>query len=325
MTKRIDFPTPTIGSAGHVGMAAGILGQNIDEKLEEWGKKYIAEHQIPMLVDSDNDDQNDEINYINACIKTLIDEVIEIASPLTVRALGYLDLDRWETVEYQGKPLVETKLVIPMPGWKGFVSIIDWVARDKKTNMTWTIDHKFRKQLQPDEAEEFNLQAAIYQFVEKTCGIHTIGSMTNQILMKLPSQPKQNKDGSMSRTKISTDWPTYELALINAGLDVLNYLDMKDKLNVEFLRQSYAYRNETEVNNIWHEIVESTSSEILLGRVPIRNQTFMNCRSCWMKDYCMEELRGGDLDWLMKTQYKIKEDRIKEVEEEEEIIAEEVR
>lgn len=300
MSPRVDSRTPTLGSAGHVGMAAGILGDSIDEAIDKWGKKYIEKHPL---------------NGIDEDVDTIIDnmvmEVQQTASLIVPRALEALNLDDWETIEYRGAKLVESKFIIPINDqWKGYTAVTDWVARHKPTNMTWLIDHKFRKVLQADEVEEYNLQMASYQYVLMTMGIQTVGSMANQILGKLPSLPSVNKDGSMSRAKISSTWEVYKGALLSRGLNPEDYLEMKDKLTTEFFRHSYSYRNIVEITNTWNDVILNASDAIVNDKHFLRDLGSLSCRNCWLADYCMEELRGGDLEYLLESVYMKRPDRV---------------
>lgn len=298
IAPRVDDRAPTLGGAGHVGMAAGILGQNVDEALDGWAKDYIKNHSLTG-VDED----------IDTMITGMVDEVLQTASVIVPRALENLNLDEWETVVYNGSPLVEAKFEIPLDGWRGYVAIVDWVAKNKSTGMTWLVDHKFRKTLQADELEEYNLQMSSYQFVLKSMGIDSVGSMSNQILAKLPSYPKRNKDGTMSRAQITSTWQVYQGALLEAGLDPKDYMEMKDKLTAEFFRQSYSFRSDTEVLNTWNDVMLRSANTMANNPLGIRNLGSLSCRSCWARDYCMEELRGGDIDYLMKTEYMPKSKR----------------
>jgi len=294
IVSRRDDPAPTLGSAGHAGMAAGIAGNNVDEALELWKQDYIRKHSLSALDDP----------QINDALDAMTDEVVQKASIIVPRALKHLILDEWETVEYKGMPLIEAKFSVPVYGFgRGFNFVVDWVAKHKPTGMTWVIDHKFRKVLQSDEVEEMNLQLPSYQLLLSTMGVKTVGHMSNQILAKLPSEPSRNKDGTMSRAKISTSWEAYERALLRVGLDPKDYLEMKGKLTTEFFRCTYTYRSETQLVNIWNNVIESAIHDMAHGSSYIRNMGQLGCRNCWARDYCTEELRGGDLQTLMETQY----------------------
>lgn len=293
-TSIISDQAPTLGSAGHEGMAAGILGRSVDQALEEWANNYVINHSLYNLEDEE----------IMGTLVSMTQDVIHQASIIVPRALDDLHLEDWETIEYNGHPMVEMKCLVPLRGWPGgFVAVLDWVAKYKPTQMTWLIDHKFRKQLQDEDSEEVNLQMPSYQKILMDYGIPTVGSMSNQILAKLPSEPKLNKDGSMSRSKIATTWDKYKECLLVNGLDPNNYVEMKDKLTTEFFRQVYSYRSPAQVMNTWDNVIEKTANEMAFQPSFVRNLGHLGCKKCWVRDYCMEELRGGDTNWLLESQY----------------------
>lgn len=284
---------PTLGSAGHAGLAAGYLGQSVDEALERWKSDFVSNHPMYTIGDMD----------VVRVLGEMADEVVQQACVIVPRALEELCLEEWEFLTYKGKPLVEVKFAFPLDRWKGFTAVIDAVAKHKPTNRVWVIDNKFRKTLQSDEIEEMDIQLPIYQQGLWSLGIETIGTMTNQILSKVPAQPKLNKDGSMSRARISTTWDVYRNALLANNLDPVCYLEMKDKLDVEFFRQTYVYRNRQQVQAIWDEIVRKTAVEMRDNPSYVRNLGSLGCRSCGIKEYCMEDLRGGDIEYMLETMF----------------------
>lgn len=295
-TPIVGETTPSLGSAGHVGMAAGILGKDVDEALDGWKQDYVLNHTLYALQDED-------------IIRVLGEQATEIqqkASILVPRALEYLDLDQWETYQYRGEPVVEMKFSIPLkdnPKFGNFVFVVDWVATNKVTGMTWLIDHKFRKQLQDDESEDYNMQMPIYQAGLLVMGIKTAGSMSNQILVKTPATPKRNKDGSMSRARIATTWDVYKKALRDSGLHPKDYAEMEYKLDVEWFRQNYVYRSDVQAINTWNHNVESVITQMAKSPQYNRNLGSFGCRKCWTKDYCLAELRGDDTEYLLRSKY----------------------
>lgn len=284
---------PTLGSAGHAGLAAGYLGQSIEGALEEWKSGFVSNHPMYILGDMD----------VVRVLGEMADEVVQQASVIVPRVLEELHLDEWELINYKGVPLVEAKFAFPVSHWKGFTAVIDAVARHKPTNRVWVIDNKFRKVLQSEEVEEMDTQLPIYQQGLWSLGIETVGTMTNQVLSKVPAQPKVNKDGSMSRARISTTWDVYRRALLENNLDPMDYLEMKDKLDVEFFRQTYIYRNRQQVQAIWDEVVQETCREMYNSPSHVRNLGSLGCRNCGIKDYCMEDLRGGDMEYILETMF----------------------
>lgn len=292
LVPRMDDATPTVGSVGHKVLAAIILGGTMDATLDDWQEGYIKTHTI-------YDDKGRSDPDMNHALKEMTGVIIEIVSEIIPMAVENLHLEEWETVVWGEHPLVEAKFMVPIPGFRGLNFVLDWVAKHKPTGHTWAIDHKFRKQFRKDEVEEMDLQMPIYQKGLSTIGIPTVGSMSNQILAKVPSIPSRNKDGSMSRVKIATTWDKYKAELIKCGLNPNDYLDMRDKLTTEFNRRTYVYRNQGQLDATWDNIVLPVVDHMVNTPSYVRNLGCLSCRNCWLNDYCMEELRGGDLKFLM--------------------------
>ena len=302
IVARTQDKAPTLGSAVHVGMAAGMLGQDYVAAIRKWGGDYIQKWSIPM--DSTNEFERDLIQ-LNEELETQIDEIEDEAIHIVTRTLKYFDPKDWEVFVKANKPSVELHLKCPIKKWKGFHGFIDLIAVEKATGHRWLIDYKVRKALQNDNNEETNLQMAAYQHLALKNGIETVGSITLQILAKVTSMPKLNKDGSMSRTKIACDWETYKQALILAGLNVEDYYDMRDKLDTEFVRESRAYRSSLEVRKTWEDIITPMAMEMgSLNKRIFRTMGTFNCRNCWAKEYCLEDLRGRDPSHLVGITYE---------------------
>jgi hypothetical protein len=185
------------------------------------------------------------------------------------------------------------------------------VVREKATGMLFLWDYKVRTQLQPEDDEEVNFQFAVYQRILRVdYGVNVVGSICAQVFNELPKEPKLNQNGSMARTDIKTDWPTYSAALVANGLDPNDYLDMKDKLNgKEFWRLSKAYRKPAELEAVWNEIVLPAVKEMASTKTPMtRTMSAWNCKGCNFRNLCLEGMRGGDVDYIIANDYQPKQD-----------------
>ena len=258
---------------------------------------------------------------IEACVEEemekiesgLFQDAIEIigeqAIDLAIRADEFMGISagEWETVYLEDDPLIERKMLIPMKGWAGYVGIADWVARHRKTGLVWLLDWKTRGRLQDPKSEELNLQLMSYVHQLQELGVEVDRAGIVQVLSKLPVEPKRNKNGSMSRVKITTDWDTYEKALIKARLDPADYQDMRDKLDARFFELVELYFSPDEINNAWHGIVRPTSEAIQSDVLHTRNMSTWNCKYCAFRDPCLADLRGYDAQSILSDNYERKE------------------
>jgi len=81
--------------------------------------------------------------------------------------------------------------------------------------------------LQDPQDIELSSQVALYLLAARAYGKNPRGLVHLQILRQLPAQPHLNKNGSMSRQEISSDWTTYREALLDAGLDPEANVDVR--------------------------------------------------------------------------------------------------
>lgn len=302
--KILDAPSMTVGQVVHLGIAAGIKayarypdsvsapGKACHRAITVWKEK-----NSPTVTSSLDDEEFD-----------IVGDIAGMSEIIALRALRFINLPQWETIRLNnGSLLVEKQMVVPLgvSGWRGFQSYFDWVARDRETGMIWLIDHKVRKTFLNEESEETNLQGGIYQRVLMNYGIEAVGTRTLQIKAAVPVAPKVNKDGSVSRTAVRTDWETYRQTVLAQGLDPVDYEDMRFKLsNVEWFDWISAYRSWTEVDNMWDTIIVPVAREILKPRtVYTRNLSYFSCMRCWAKPVCLAELRDQDADYIRQEEY----------------------
>jgi hypothetical protein len=304
---------PTLGNFVHTGIKSAILGFDPYESISVLHEKT-------------------ENKWIDKLESEAMDELLDVrtdAVHITKRALAWIDLDRWETVEYNGAPLVEANLMAPIPGWAGFTMYLDWCAKDKETGNCWIIDWKVRSKIhgedeQAGDYEEINLQKAIYQCILLQHGIQTSGSKIGEIRAATPKEPKVNKDGSISRAACLTDWPTYKAAVIRHGGDPDAYLTVAAKLNDrKWENWVTTYRSPQELRNIWINIVMPWAERMALSQVyrfvSARHLGSFLCPRCWAKDFCLADLRGHDAASLIGRQYYITEQK-SDYKEEDEIV-----
>lgn len=240
-------------------------------------------------------------------------EIVRIAPELAKRALQEFDDLGWETVEFDGRPAVEIDLYVPLPsefGFDSFAMHLDWVCIDANDTIR-LVDYKVRRTFMPEDSERFNFQHAVYAYGLWQHGVEVQGTVTYEIRNDLPSKPKVNKNGSISRSATKTDWPTYLATILENGQDPAEYLDMQEKLSdYKFTNPLHAYRTETELKNIWDTIVIPTARSIARERIifrgdnehqPVRNLKWINCQGCQFKDPCTQAISGDDVGPMLTS------------------------
>lgn len=308
---------PTLGSAVHAGIATALLCKHA---LDKFGLPF-NEHEILVAAVHDGvgkwakqalafiDEVDEELAQ---AIEDTIGQIVPQATEIARRALQHIKVWEWRTLEdRRGQPMVEYRFEVPLRGWS-FQGYVDWAAMHEPTGHKWLIDWKVRSAFQPDDNEEINLQHAVYQYgLLRATGHYLDGTMTVQIADRVPQQPKLNKDGTMSRALIKTDWETYKAALLAAGLDPNDYLDMQEKLStIEWVRVSRHYRTLDEARAVWKEVILPVAAEIRSKRKRIyRTLSPRVCRGCEYRELCLAELWGEDAGYVRDALYRKREYR----------------
>jgi len=296
---RHERPAISLGIAVHRGLAAGLLGESVANAIAEWQDELLEQPLFP----------DEEMQ---------VEEMGPEAHAITGRTLDSLELgEKWDTVSVDGVPLVETKLECDLPkesgDWSHFEGHIDWVALELETGRKWLVDHKVRKSFQGDYAEEFNQQMALYKHLMTVeLDIKDVyGSITHQIKSTTPQEPSINKNGSVGRQLITTDWPTYLAVIERQGQDPADYEDMRAKLqDVEWSRMSTNYWPDMMVRAVWNNMV-SNAKAIQEAKSYPRTIGLFTCNGCRLREFCMADLRGEDTDFLLQTTFMYKDEEDK--------------
>lgn len=175
---------------------------------------------------------------------------------------------------------------------KGFV---DALVIDKEDNQLYVIDFKMKSSFSPYNLDE-EPQTLIYVYLLRLLGVDVAGSIIYSVRSKLPRKPLINKDGTVSRSSISTSWEIYKETILETGGDPDQYLDMKEKLSsyapvqvdksfmgdksIAFVERNVASYFELAVNV--HNLYPPS-------KTPPRNLGF-NCTSCLYRTLCREEM-----------------------------------
>lgn len=286
------IPKRDLGSLVHLYISTILSGNSVDEatqRLDKWVLDRVESVGTDSL----------ELSPLVDSAKSIGDRTVK-----SVKDQGYVPLSGY----------VERALNAKLSGWDGFVGIVDVVLQDSDGGL-WPTDFKVFEALKDESHEETNLQNAVYQQLLALHGIKTVGSITWQIRARVPAVPKMNKDGTISRQDLVTTWETYSSFVAAVGKNPQDYLDMKEKLDAKQWESVVKYpRGQHELTAVWEEVVVNSAREMLgyhniLGNaVAPRALGTFNCRGCWIKDLCLESLRGGDVDHYIKLHSKREED-----------------
>lgn len=272
-----------VGSCGHVALASYLRGEEWPKAVDAWVTERVTAQALFLEEEEDCQAQGE-------LVKQIMQRYIE----------RYDDLRHFETVATE----LRFELKVPGAGVK-LVGIIDALLRDKSGGL-WVFEHKWpRSQLWTDEQLELDGQAEVYLWAADKLGYRRlVGAIYNQVLQRLPATPKINKNGSVSRVKIASDWPSYCRFVEERGLDPVDYLEMQDKLTTRFFSRFLLANSRVRVGNVVHDLAECVRD---FGRKRVAvygSHSRLVCNGCTYQDLCLEEVRGGDVRELIDNCYE---------------------
>lgn len=201
---------------------------------------------------------------------------------------------------------VERSEVVDIPNTAHSVEVVtDLILSDATGRSIWIVDHKVTDDLRDDMALALELQFGMYAWAYWRLGYDVRGVVYNGIRRGIPRIPRLNRDGTVSRQPIATDWDTYAEAIRAAGGDPADYDDMRQRLEARrwYMRQVITY-NEHHLRQIEEELI-AAANELSRER-PYYSRTMM--RACeWDCPYlhlCVGELKGADTDYLIQEKFR---------------------
>jgi len=201
----------------------------------------------------------------------------------------------------------EVSWQLPIPNSDGGVltGTFDALAVDVR-NRVWIIEHKTMtspntiENLVTDDQMTHYVWAARKLFKEPIAGVVYDG-----IAKKLPTVPKINKDGTVSRANITTTGKIYAQAVVDSGGQIKDYQDIIDRLSQG--SQFFTRIPVTFEGVDWTEIERSLAgiySEMSSDTVALYpNFQWQGCYDCWVKDLCTTRQFNGDVASLIAQKY----------------------
>lgn len=324
LKPRIERPYLTIGKLCHVGMEAAMRRM--------WENTYPSQYGMGDPMDTGHSAMEKAFDeYMTKYV--FLDEEMEALNQLLYdsliifsRAWTRFEPERFSVVECfsldnrEKIPMLEFHFVVPCTGSKGLHGFIDAVLMERETGQIYFVDYKFRKTLTDDTEEQLNIQNAIYTYVGNKMKMGQVGTITWQHLNTAPSMPSVNKNGTLSRAKIKTDWDMYKAMCIVHGQNPDEYEEeMVEKLaEIEWCRETREYRNEITIKNIWKKIIIPTAYSIRSKKKRIIAAMFpWNCKMCDFTELCLAELRDHDTEYISVSQFMKKGEKIENEQREE--------
>lgn len=287
--KRVER-APSVGSCGHAAIAAVLHGKSWKRAVKDWLKREIGRRPL--------------FDEEEAELRSIADLVLGIMP----RYLDKYPLEPFEPV------LIEHKFEIPIRGIKNrLIGYWDAIVRGHDGHL-WLLEHKFPQQrFRTEEHLELDGQIGTYQYAARRLGYQVVGTMYNQLLGRLPATPKINKDGSLSRAAVYTDWETYRDYAVKLDLNPDDYLEMKEKLvDFKFFQRNHIFRPPVETRLFARDMERRVWDMQASKKHIYRSESFITCGRCPYRELCLEDLKGGDTEYIIENQYEPKISREEE-------------
>lgn len=229
----------------------------------------------------------------------------------------YYKDDGWDPIMVEQEFMVET----PMPGVY-FKMVLDLGIVDSEEKL-WAVDHKTASAIPPANTfHAMDPQLILYPWaLERLMDNGQLpkmpigGVVYNYIKSKAPSLPQVNKDGSLSKRKVSTDYPTLYLFLKQQGYDPRDFAHILVPLKKrsEFLRR-YRLPREPYVTR---EVLLDALSVVKRMQETKRftRSVSRDCNFCGYRDLCRAELNGFDTEIMRKTDFIFEEEHEHSIDE----------
>lgn len=199
----------------------------------------------------------------------------------------------------------------------------DLIIRDHSTKekAIWVVDHKTVKSIPSGEWRLEDLQSTLYPWaLREGLDLDIKGFIFNYTRRKVPSIPGINKDGSISRRRIDTDYPTMAKFLLEYyEVDSVNDLPSDWKQRLRNLRGERKFFKRTRMDKVedlterqieefsytaqeievWHEMDEKDDID------PWVRTMIPSCDwDCEFHDLCLIELLGQDSKFIRRSKYQ---------------------
>lgn len=198
----------------------------------------------------------------------------------------------------------------------------DLIVREISTDRIWCVDHKTVRSMPAADWRIEDLQSTLYPWGLRTLGLDVYGFLFNYIRQKAPSVPHINKDGSISRARIDTDF--YTLAKFCKeyyAVEKLNQLPEYWRVQLKtlqvhntYLKRSRITKDQRLVDRQVYEL-ELTMAEMdeyltmadsaPKGADPWVRTMIPSCDwDCDFYELCQAELLGSNVDFIRRNKYQ---------------------
>lgn len=289
------------------------LGRGVHKALEKWYS--IGADPIEVFTQWAEKRKEEILEENSGLFSDQIDEIDENIE------LGQGMVSHYQTWAQENDPPyfvevidTEVEFTIDIPGSDiQLHGYMDALVRDK-WDIVWVHETKTTSQLDSKDLD-LNEQPRLYTYAANDILDDEVeGVIWTELLKNLPTQPKVNKDGSLSKRKVRSTEAHYKQALIDhyGGEDEVPWDEYKDMLQYyneqeqregnPFFHRERIRVNDHELDNLMERTAQ-TAKEIEMDLPAIPNPGF-HCKWCDFAEPCKSKDRGEDFEWLLDQNFE---------------------
>ena len=209
-------------------------------------------------------------------LEALMPELVQVAK----NAAEFLQIEDWEPLIFNGKPMVEIEVSHPIAGFKDFMGYVDIVMRHKPTGRVYAADWKSVTRFASPEDEVYRGQLLLYAKCLKHMGVHIDGAAIIQLKPELAKRA------------------TRKLRVDSGSID-----GPRESECGKFMFTPTLYSEEY-INNYFASF-ERTAQAMARFKPEEAyvNMGGFQCSGCDYKSLCQATLQGQDAEYIRNTKY----------------------
>lgn len=303
---KIGMPSAAlyIGSGVHEVLEANARGKDWRQALDAWKRDEIQEFVIFYSERVGAAPSSEELGLFDVAHET-------------VTALMERYFTRYSEVaplgEHYEYVAVEQTCAVPIPGTNGtFTFTLDGLARDKRNDTLWIVEHKTYAQNPDMDRLSTDHQITAYAWgVAAILGEEIAGFLYDGINKKIPSEPALLKStGRLSEQFTQTiDGISYRAAIARHGLAEADYAEMLARLDERDQADQTPFYTRWRIPVLPAQVAAFASyigdiyTDMVSNPRIYPNFRFDGCWDCGMRDLCKSMQLGDDVQWVKDTYY----------------------
>lgn len=220
-------------------------------------------------------------------------------------------VNRWRKGPYE-MLWVEKEFELEIAPGIWFNGKIDGRCREKETGREWLIEHKTCKRMPDELIRMYDIQTPLYTSVLEEIGEKPVtGVVWDYVRSKAPAIPELLKSGQLSaRKNIDTIPEVFLRELHRHGLSPDGYQDIiKSLIDESFYRRIPYQVTKHQTKRLREElIITAHYLQDLEQQTDFCRNLSRDCGWCDFKDLCYAELRGDDVEYLIKHNFEVRKD-----------------